>query len=384
MPELMIDTTRLMSRLFEGRLPTGIDRVCLAYVRRYAPVARLVVRRGRFGVVLPQTFSRRLCSLLLRKGDGSAPCVGTAVADSGLQGRGGRGQSSAVLLNLGHSGLEQPHYGEWLRRRKLRSIFMVHDLIPVTHPEYCRPLEQSRHARRIQTVLCTATAVVTNSRSTLQALSRYAADKGLPMPPALAAPLAPADFSREVGRRPVEEPYFVMLSTIEPRKNHWLILQVWRRLIERLGPKAPRLVIIGQRGWECENVVDLLERCSVLRGFVIEKRGCPDAELATYLRHAQALLFPSFVEGYGLPLIEALSLGVPVIASDLQVFREVARDIPEYVDPLDGIGWLRCVESFCDPTGTLRPAQLLRLTKFEPPTWSAHFELFETLLERVS
>jgi glycosyltransferase involved in cell wall biosynthesis len=174
-----------------------------------------------------------------------------------------------------------------------------------------------------------------------------------------------------------------MLSTIEPRKNHWMILQVWRRLIERHGAAAPRLVVVGQRGWECENVLDLLERCESLRGFVLEKPVCSDSELVTYLRHAQALLFPSFVEGYGLPLVEALSLGVPAIASDLPVFREIATDIPEYLDPLDAIGWLRCIESFCQPDSPLRQSQLLKMSRFTPPAWAKHFETFEALVRQV-
>src|SRR5580698_988440 len=99
----------------------------------------------------------------------------------------------------------------------------------------------------------------------------------------------------------ISEPYFVILGTIEPRKNHWLLLQVWRRLVERLGDRTPRLVVIGQRGWECENAVDMLERCEELRGVVTELPACPDVELTSYLRHARALLFPSFAEGYGMP-----------------------------------------------------------------------------------
>jgi hypothetical protein len=75
---------------------------------------------------------------------------------------------------------------------------------------------------------------------------------------------------------------------------------------------------------------------------------------ATYLRHARVLLLPSFVEGYGLPMIEALSLGVPVIASNLPVFHEVAADIPDYLDPIDSTRWMNCVESFCNPASGLR------------------------------
>ncbi len=178
-------------------------------------------------------------------------------------------------------------------------------------------------------------------------------------------------------------PYFVVLGTIEPRKNHWLLLQLWRKLVERMGEHAPRLVIIGQRGWECENVVDLLERCEPLRGYVLELPACSDAELSTWLKHAQALLFPSFAEGYGIPLVEALSLGVPVIASALPVFREIAGDIPEYLDPLDGSGWMARIEAYADPDFSGRLAQLDRVAGFVPPAWSSHFQIVEEFLERL-
>jgi glycosyltransferase involved in cell wall biosynthesis len=383
MRDLLIDVTRLVGRLIKGRAPTGIDRVCLAYVNRYASVSRVVLKKGRFGMILSKSSSQQLFSALAEHDEFMCGRVARIVTKSTLLPHREPRASGGTLLNLGHSGPEQPEYADWLRRKQLRPVFMVHDLIPVTHPEYCRPLERQRHTRRMETVLKTAAAVVTNSHATLHALSSYAADRGFAMPPSIAAPLAPAALSGARGNRPLPEPYFVILSTIEPRKNHWMILHVWRRLVERLGKNAPRLVVIGQRGWECENVLDLLERCDVLRGYVFEKTACSDSELTNYLRHSQALLFPSFAEGYGLPLIEALSLGVPAIASDLPVFHEIAGEVPEYLDPLDGTGWMQCIEAFCDPDSSLRSGQLLRMSQFTPPTWSEHFEQFEKLLEQV-
>jgi len=382
-PEPVIDVTRLVARLMKGRLPTGVDRVCLTYVQRYANRARAALHRGPFNIILPAAASRELFALLLEPPRNLTRRVVTLVAKAALFAWRERSCAGSMLLNIGHSGPEQPQYVAWLRRRGLRPVFMIHDVIPVTHPEYCRPPEQQRHIRRLDAVLRSAAAVITNSSATLHAVSEYALRRGLEMPPAIAAPLAAGAFSSDSDRRPLAEPYFVMLSTIEPRKNHWMILQVWRRLVERHGAGAPRLVVVGQRGWECENVLDLLERCESLRGFVLEKPVCSDSELVTYLRHAQALLFPSFVEGYGLPLVEALSLGVPAIASDLPVFREIAADIPEYLDPLDAIGWLRCIESFCQPDSPLRQNQLLKMSRFIPPAWAKHFETFEGLLRQV-
>jgi glycosyltransferase involved in cell wall biosynthesis len=379
----VIDVTRLAGRLLKRRLPTGIDRVCLAYVKRYADQARAALHRGPFDVILAPAASRELFGMLLKPPQDLLRRITALVATGTARAWRAPDCAGSVLLNVGHSGPEHLRYADWHRRKGLRPVFMVHDVIPVTHPEYCRAREQERHTRRLDNMLGTAVAVMTNSQATLRALCEYAATRGLRMPPATWAPLAPTTFSAGSEMRPLAEPYFVMLSTIEPRKNHSMILQVWRRLVEQHGMRAPRLVIIGQRGWECENTIDLLERCDSLRGFVVEKPVCCDAELATYLRHAQALLFPSFVEGYGLPLVEALSLGVPAIASDLPVFREIADDVPEYLDPLDAIGWLRCIESFCQHDSILRTSQILRMSKFVAPTWSRHFEILEQLLSQV-
>ena len=161
------------------------------------------------------------------------------------------------------------------------------------------------------------------------------------------------------------------------------MLQLWRRLILRHGENAPRLVIIGQRGWECENVVDLLERCETLRGFVIECSSCSDVELVNYLHHAQALLFPSFAEGYGMPMVESLALGVPVIASDLPAFQEIAGDIPEYIDPLDGKRWGDLIEEYSNSASVTRVAQLRRIEGFNAPTWKQHFSIVDEFMEQL-
>jgi glycosyltransferase involved in cell wall biosynthesis len=151
-----------------------------------------------------------------------------------------------------------------------------------------------------------------------------------------------------------------------------------------MGELTPRLVVIGQRGWECENVLDLLERSEPVRQSVIELGRCSDQELATWLGHARALLFPSFAEGYGLPLMEALAAGVPVIASDLPVFREIAGAVPEYLDPLDGLGWRNMVQEYASPGSTRRSAQCLRLAGFRSPTWAQHFERVGMLVEELA
>jgi glycosyltransferase involved in cell wall biosynthesis len=81
-----------------------------------------------------------------------------------------------------------------------------------------------------------------------------------------------------------------------------------------------------------------------------------------------------------MPLPEALAAGVPVVASDLAVYREIAGDIPDYADPLDDARWEALVRDYASATSPLRDAQLLRMRAFVPPTWEAHFAIVDALI----
>jgi glycosyltransferase involved in cell wall biosynthesis len=366
-----------------GRLPTGIDRVGLAYVGHYAPRARALVRWAGQGFELSPDASGRLFERLLCPVERCTRGTRGLVARGMVAAFGNRRAVGGLLVNTGHSGLEHPGYARILAERRIKFLFLLHDLVPVSHPEYCRPGEGQRHRTRVDNMLRLASGIVTNSEATLADLRAYAGRAGRPLPPVVPAPLASGLACSEPGPRPLDGPYFVILSTIEPRKNHWLLLHVWRHIVEDLGQAAPRLVVIGQRGWECENVVDMLERCEPLRGVVIEHSGCSDQELVTYLHYARALLFPSFAEGYGMPLVEALSLGVPVIASDLPVFEEIAGDVPDYLDPLDGRRWREVIEDYAAANSSLRSAQLARMVGFRAPDWAGHFAKVDAFIEEI-
>jgi glycosyltransferase involved in cell wall biosynthesis len=380
---ILLDVSRLLHRLIKGQLPTGVDRVGLEYIRHYGARSRAVVSERGFSSILAEQVSARVFDRLERQDGAAKPSTRKLmvnVASGMLRNRNFRG---AILLHTSHSGIEHPRYFRTMRRGGIRPVVLIHDLIPLTHAEYCRPAVDQIHRQRVHAALGSASGIIANSQATLNSLATEARLARLPMPPTVVAHLASGVSHSPPAPRPLSFPYFVMLGTIEPRKNHWFILHVWRRLIERLGAAAPKLVIIGRRGWECENVVDMLERCESLKGVVIEEAHCSDEQLHAYLQHAQALLFPSFVEGYGMPLAEALALKVPVLASDLDVFHEIADDIPDYLDPLDGPGWLARIHAYTRTDSPEREAQLTRIERFQEPTWAEHFERVDGFLETL-
>jgi glycosyltransferase involved in cell wall biosynthesis len=162
-----------------------------------------------------------------------------------------------------------------------------------------------------------------------------------------------------------------------------LLLRVWQVLAARLGENTPELVLIGRRGWMFDEVVYTLERDEVARRHVREIGGCSDHELRDLLLGSRALLMPSVAEGFGLPVAEALGCGVPVIASELPVYREFAGDVPDYLAADDVPAWVAMVEAYCGPGSTARLSQLARLEGWQPPLWSSHFAAVEALLRQL-
>nr|WP_232372363.1 glycosyltransferase [Acuticoccus mangrovi] len=181
----------------------------------------------------------------------------------------------------------------------------------------------------------------------------------------------------------VRTPYFLIISTIEARKNHLLLLNIWQRLVAEFGDAAPKLIIAGKRGWEAQTTLAMLDRARALDRHVYEAGAVPDEALDVLRRNATALLMPSFVEGFGMPVTEALAVDTPVIASDIPVFREVVGDAAELIDPTDGPAWRAAILDYAAPDSPRRAAALARAQRFAAPTWQSHFARVAPFLEEV-
>ncbi|MCB4822200.1 glycosyltransferase family 4 protein [Roseicella aerolata] len=399
---IVLDVSRLLSCVHR-KSPTGIDRVEMAYARRWLSGPEQDVTftaQSLWGwfAALPRDRVAALLDALEEVWEhGAPPGRGLRRAQrialglqAGLARGGGRASlqrrlrsvRNPVFLLVSHRSLDrQGPIGE-LRRAGARFVPLIHDLIPLTHPEYTRPRQAARHAARIANTAALADGVIVNSAATEAALRAHLAPHGRPAPPIAIAPLGIRPLRRPAALLPTE-PYFLCLGTVEPRKNHQLLLHLWRDLAME-GRTSPRLLLCGRRGWENGSVLSLLDRCEALRGLVQEIGTPPDSQVTELLAGARALLFPSFTEGYGLPLAEALALGVPAICSDLPALREVGGNVPDYLDPLDGLGWRRAILDYAGPDSAARAAQLARLRHWHAPDWEAHFAEVDALLAEVT
>ncbi|MGV6859787.1 MAG: glycosyltransferase family 4 protein [bacterium] len=405
MQKFLLDITRLNTRK-RASTPSGIDRVDLRYVEHFnrehtdyavawlgclfladkANVTRLTQSlRSRWG----NKHEPRKLPLLLSLVDGNGLELVWVTLRNILPARWGLGQrysrsfkrwikqldEPVLYINTSHVQLRSiPALRTLKAERYLYFMFFIHDLIPITHREYVRPGGAANHEKRLALLSELKAGVIANSHYTKRELFAWMERHELPFLAqsieVISIGVEPEFLEPAVSPRPEERPYFLMLGTIEPRKNHLLVLNVWRRMVEEQWEDIPQLVIVGKRGWENENIIDMLERCEALEPYVQERQHLTDAELLAYLQHCDALIYPSFVEGWGMPVAEALTLETPVICSNIDVFQEVGQGQPTYIDPLNGIELLECLKGFSP-----------RKPDYSPPTWEAHFEAVDRLLE---
>ena len=401
-PEILLDLSRLIWSA-DRKTPTGIERVELVHALHLIGSAgsrfhfsAITPWRG-LGLLSRSTAVRFIKALdqLWRSGDAGSSRQVVRLArklkrslvpgtEAALSDKMGRVQAPIIYLLLSHHHLDRPELIERIKARTgARFVALIHDIIPLHYPEYGRPGEAKRHAKRMETVARLADGIIHNSASTQDMFQPFLNQAERDVPSIVAhlgihlphAPTFPV---------PGEIPSFVYIGTVEPRKNHLLLLHLWRRFAEMRLNLMPKLVIIGRRGWENENIVDMLERCAAIHPHIEEHSDLADEDVLPLLASARALLLPSFAEGYGLPLAEALGLGVPALCSDLPALREIGGDVPEYLDPLDGVGWQAAILDYTQPDSHRRRAQLDRLAGWSPPLWDTHLTLVDGLLETVA
>jgi glycosyltransferase involved in cell wall biosynthesis len=160
------------------------------------------------------------------------------------------------------------------------------------------------------------------------------ADGGSAIQPDSATPSAPAPPAADPAIPPG---YGLHVGTLEPRKNLPVLLAAWRLLRARL-PQAPPLVLAGAYGWGAGELRREVERAAA-EGWLRPLGYVPPDELAALYRGAAVVALPSLYEGFGLPAVEALAAGVPLLVSDLPVFHEVAGDAALFAPPGRPAAW---------------------------------------------
>lgn len=277
-----------------------------------------------------------------------------------------------------------------LRERGVRVVALQYDLLPVTHPQWFDPnlarvftAHTAAHARHAEMIVCI-------SRHTRDELLAYCEREGLDPPPTSVVALGgePGDDSTHDGA--VDDALLasidgrrVVLSvgTIEPRKNQATLLDAVDELIRRHDDLV--LVIVGRQGWRIDELADRIRHHPRAGDAVLWPESVSDATLALLYERATVTVVPSWSEGFGLPVLEALRHGSVVVSSSGGALREAGGDVAEYFDPADTAGLVAAIERHLTDPDHHRAVKE-RVATFVAPTWDDAAAAVAASLESVS
>lgn len=266
------------------------------------------------------------------------------------------------------------------RRYRIAFAVLVYDMIPIEN----RELVERRHALQFRQWLTeiapSADVILTISKYSRQALLQFAAAASWASPRVdvirLGGEWSPLPAAHRAVRGAdakvvLPERYVLFVSTIEIRKNHRLLVRVWRRLIERHGAGVvPVLVFAGQIGWMVDGLLADLAASDWLDGMIEHRPGLSDAELTEAYDRCLFTVFPSLCEGWGLPIAESLAHGKFCLASKRTSIPEVGGDLIDYFDPADDDEAVERMERLLFEPGYLAAREARLRAEYRPGTWA--------------
>ncbi|ARU86608.1 glycosyl transferase [Pseudomonas sp. M30-35] len=278
---------------------------------------------------------------------------------------------------------------ERLKREGVGIISVVYDLIPLTHPQFCDAGLVKVFDRWFDWIAQTADGYIaissTISKQVQAEVTRRIGDARADSRWFDHFHLG-SELDLVVANKKLESkllklfdgdaPVYLMVSTIEPRKNHAYLLDAFERLWQKDSPAC--LCIIGKVGWKCDALIERIESHPELNQRLFMFNDLDDAGLEYAYNHSRALVFPSYVEGFGLPLVEAMQRGLPAMASAIPVFEEIGGGYMAYFELDRPESLVELVETF-EQTGRFPAAQDLQQW-----SWLSWNDSTRQLIERTA
>jgi glycosyltransferase involved in cell wall biosynthesis len=263
------------------------------------------------------------------------------------------------------------------RLHGFRALLFCYDTVPIDYPQLTVFDGRQHFARYMVDLAHTADIVMSISETSRSDFVRFMHAVDGPDRDVRVAHLG-TDIGAPPAEAPVEyvellnEPFILCVGTIEARKNHELLYNVWDRWVARAGDAAPILVIVGMPGW---GVNDLLHRIRVnpnVGGKIRILDHVSDESLAWLYRACEFTVYPSLYEGWGLPVSESLAVGKPCICSNAPAVQEAAAGLATCIDPIDTLAWLAAITAL-HGNARERDLQTARIrAQYRVPTWDEH------------
>lgn len=257
-----------------------------------------------------------------------------------------------------------------LRRDGVHLVVFIHDVMPSLFPEWFDARQVKVFTEWLDAHIRNSETFLTNSRCTGNDLARIAHERGTELSGRIEQAALGANFAERTPTRVTLDPaigrYLLVVGTVEPRKNHQLVLDAWDRL--RRDHPDLGLVLVGKEGWMVDELVARIRSHEEFGRRLQWLGGITDSELLWLYQNAFLTIAPSRYEGLGVPVIEALVNGCPAIVSTGGALPEAGAGHTELVDPDDVAGLHDLIRLHLDDPAH-HEAMVDAARSFVPPTW---------------
>jgi glycosyltransferase involved in cell wall biosynthesis len=261
------------------------------------------------------------------------------------------------------------------RKLAINVVGMCYDLIPIITPHFIASDYSQLFSCFIKNMARCADMIMCISRNTLHDLEGFLFSVNGHRPSLEVITLGEnlnvltGVLSEKVGTA-CQKSYILYVSTIEVRKNHETLYRAYRKLVEMGRNDIPMLVFAGRPGWGVDKLLSDLRLDQEVNEFITIIEPVNDSELSCLYGNALFTVYPSFYEGWGLPVAESLAHGKFCIASSASSLPEVGGEFVEYIDPCDLPTWIERLAYYFDNPEAIRDREAKIRSEYRTRTWS--------------
>lgn len=280
--------------------------------------------------------------------------------------------------------VEPAHFGPFNLPTKMKRVTVIHDLTPILMPQYHRFHSQLLQKIFLKSILRKASLIITNSKSTSKDVASFypagntkTVDIYLGRDENIVRTERPADIIKYTAGKP----YFLFTGTIEPRKNLVCLLEAFKQFKKESGLEH-RLLIVGQKGWKSKSFFQKLKEHPFKDDIILT--GYVDRNVLPILYTcATAFVFPSYYEGFGLPVVEALSCGTPCLLAETSSLPEVGGDASLYFNPDDSQTLARLMQELVENKTLRQELSDKAVKQANEFSWKNYVSRFNNEIERL-
>ena len=232
--------------------------------------------------------------------------------------------------------IEMAHFGPFNLAPSIHRFTFIHDLSPILFPQWHPWLSSTIQKWFLPGTLERADHILTNSRFTANEIQRIfprTSSKISFLHPDVPSCFHPVQAPETLIRYNLNDPFFLYLGTLEPRKNLQLLVKAFEQL-KANGNIPHKLVLVGKKGWKTRELMEIIQQ-SPFHSEIIQPGYLPKEDLPALLSATTAFIYPSHYEGFGLPVLEAMRCGAPIIVANNSVLPEVVQDAGLFFSPED-------------------------------------------------